>query len=292
MYLNENTLAEIEKYEADFVSYKFLDANGRLQQIDALFNGVSEDEIHVCGKDLLLRPYFAIKDPFRSMPTISILCENTGQTQSHRKRLEGCMVDFLQDIFSEKLLKINLWQSFFIKPLEINDSNNYILAAEPDDKFADMRSEIFSLLSEMNIDATFHYHGESKNESVIGISDENVVSLADRLIILRYIIRNVAISYGYQANFVQNESINLRLDWYSDKIKIKDKLVQLVNNKSLGDKNSKINKCRELKSLTKNESRESDPSKLDERIISMEFKTANELDPYLLFLNLIDDNNN
>ena len=87
MYLAEGDLAEIRKHESKFVSFKFLDINGNLQQFDTLLQNFTELEFLVEGTQYSLKSFYAIRDPFRSESTTSLFCENLASSPNFRKKL-------------------------------------------------------------------------------------------------------------------------------------------------------------------------------------------------------------
>lgn len=284
MYLTEKSLGEIKKHTSKFVSFKFLDEAGVLQQFDGLFDKHLNSKFCINEEQLLLKPFFAIQDPFRSVPTTSLFCENLNVNPNFRAQLPSKCKQFLQQQEQDKSLIVNLWQSFFVIPLEDDANSNYMLATDPADKLADMRGEIFGMLHENHIDTTYHFHGESKNESVIGITDNDIVRLADKIIVMRYIVKNVALAYGYEVNFYQNESINFKIELFSDNILCSyfGKAIEEISQNYTNIKQAKSVK------LPKYEKGTSD-AEVD-KMVSIQLTMENNFNPYLLFTHLMSNN--
>lgn len=285
MYLTSNTLEEIKKDTAKFVSFKFLDVSGELRQFDVLTKNFTDLDFIISGKSYSLKPFKKILDPFRSTPTFSLFCENIKDIPNFRKKMISQWESFIENEPEQKQIMFNLWQSFFIIPLEVEENNDYMLTTEPADRLSDMRSEIVNSLNEMNVDTILHFHGKSKNESVIGIKDSNIVDLADKIVILRYIIKNIALSYGYEVNFYQQNSVNLKLEMISNDAMMSDKLLKVVKNMD-----TIIGSCKEIKSIAIGHQEEKDKGEDGTRTLLIDCITEDIYNPYLLLLNLMIHN--
>lgn len=71
---------------------------------------------------------------------------------------------------------------------------------EPIDKSSNLRSEIVNILENIGIKTSFHCHNNQESGCRIGIVTDDILDMADNLIITQYIIENVANSYGKAVN--------------------------------------------------------------------------------------------
>jgi len=228
MKLSEHDIELVRKHKAKFASFKYLGEDGFLKQIDVSTSAFVGNNILFAANDLNLHPIKskAFIDPFRSLLTTSFYCENHSHAMNPRKTAERIYNSATHPSFNEYFAQISFWvvdkssgddvsaYATTQDTLEIElgkESNSLAYIADPMDRHANLRADIISTLETIGIESTYHYHGKTNNESVIGIKGKTVIDLADNIVITKFIIANVAASYGICINFTFNKNINLSL---------------------------------------------------------------------------------
>jgi hypothetical protein len=202
----------IKDNKARFISLKYVDITGQLQQVDVIAEKLLILDELIIVHNIKLQPiedkYFF--DPFRSSPTIFCLCKNlSNQSNQAEPRLlaeEYILAnDYLQNIELE--LVINFLINDKNAPLNapLSDTNaeatNYRNQVEPCDKLANLRAEIIDNLERIGIVTIFHCHAREVSSCSVAIKSKNFLDMADNYIIAKFIIMNVAESYGKIAYF-------------------------------------------------------------------------------------------
>lgn len=219
MQLSESEIKLVKENKSQFVSLKYIGDEGGLKQVDASFNNINDGKLFVCSNEINLKPIDNKNfiDPFRSFPTTSFFCENIASKYNSRclatKLLSKPQENFIGSLSAEI--------SFWILEDE-TQAKGTLLSADPIDKYANLRSDIVSTLESINIGTTIHFHGSTCDESVIGIRGRDVVDLADNIIITKFIIANIADSYGFNIKFTaldsKKSSISIVINEQSDGI--------------------------------------------------------------------------
>lgn len=213
MQLSEEIIEQIENNNSKFVSFKYVDAIGHLKQVDCSAKSITTNDLYLNNDHYDLTPIKSkiFNDPFRSHNTTTILCEtrpNNSLRQLINAEMQALNIQFDQNMRTE----ISFW---------IEDTNkttgHYLYLADPLDQFANLRSDIIDCLEKIGISTTFHYHGQSLLENVIGIKGNNILDLVDNYIITRFIIANVAESYGKNINFFSDNTTNIILNFSSNR---------------------------------------------------------------------------
>ncbi|MCP5370046.1 MAG: hypothetical protein H6909_05110 [Rickettsiaceae bacterium] len=193
----------IEVTNCRFVSLKYLGEKGEIQQIDVPANLILENsEYIIADLDIDLRDSKAFMDPFRSMPTITVFCHKRSIRNLAREKLYELSgstthyVDFRASI------------SFWIINNELQKNDFSPMQADPFDLYANLRSEIMSIADEIKIDILSHHYGSSSGESVINISAQNMLKLADDILVTKFIISNCAASYNFMSFFTTPDHKN------------------------------------------------------------------------------------
>ena len=73
---------------------------------------------------------------------------------------------------------------------------------QPVDSAADLRSEMVTLMAEMGLSVEKHHHEVAPSQHELGIKYDTLVHSADNLQIYKYVVHNVAHSYGKTATFM------------------------------------------------------------------------------------------
>jgi hypothetical protein len=209
MRLSKTEIEIAKKNNSQFVSLKYVENNAELKQIDVFVNNL-EKEFLVCRNDINLKPIDNKNfiDPFRSLSTTSFFCENIANKYNSRKLATELLSKADEKFKSSFCAEISFWISG-----ENNAQNNYEFIANPIDKYTNLRSDIISTLEGINIKTSVHIHGSTHGESIITIKGNDVVDLSDNIIITKFIIANIADSYGFTAQFngLDNKITNLSL---------------------------------------------------------------------------------
>lgn len=234
--INEiNALAE--KTSAKFISFKFIDFWGRLSQIDSLVSNLSFKDNNILIHDFILEPIEnkIFLDPCRSFPTIFCLCENLSSTGIRKPFVNMLKTDNSQESSFECAIEFTAQNKASI-PIEISSVNhnqsNY--EVDPVDKLANLRSEIVFALETADITATHHY-ATGPFQGVINYKAKDFLELADNYIITKFIIENVAESYGKSIDFtrhINNEALECIITFnssYDEKI-FAEKFDDLIKN--------------------------------------------------------------
>jgi len=72
----------------------------------------------------------------------------------------------------------------------------------PVDSLSDMRAEMLTVMNEMGIEVEKHHHEVAPGQNELGIAGASLLTIADRVQIYKYVVHNVAHSYGKTATFM------------------------------------------------------------------------------------------
>ena len=209
MQLSKTEIEIAKQNNSRFVSLKYIGNDGALKQIDTSFNNLKEEKLLVCDNAINLKPIDGkvFIDPFRSLPTTSFFCENIASKYNPRK----VAVTLLSKSNEEFKPSLTAEISFWIE--ETDYHTDYPFIADPIDKYANLRSDIISTLEHINIKTAAHFHGSTSGESIISIRGDDIVDLSDNVIITKFIIANIADSYGFTVQFtaLDNNITNISL---------------------------------------------------------------------------------
>ena len=194
----------LKKHESQFVSLKYPSLFGQLKQIDLSIGNVSQDMLANHNDQVFLRavPKKAFIDPFRSLQTSFFLCENVALEKNVRSFLQKSLINDNNTKLGE-LNSLILEMSFWLKDSDLDQNSksdmSYLYSTEPDDIYANLRSDIIDTLENINVQTAYHYHGAQKSQCVIAIKGDDIIDLADNYLIAQYIIQNIATNYGKEA---------------------------------------------------------------------------------------------
>ena len=73
---------------------------------------------------------------------------------------------------------------------------------QPVDSTSDLRSEMLTLMTEMGLTVEKHHHEVAPSQHALGIKYDTLVRTADNMQIYKYVVHNVAHSYGKTATFM------------------------------------------------------------------------------------------
>jgi glutamine synthetase len=195
----------------------------------------------VSESDMVLKPDLAtaVADPFSAQPSLILLCDvvepGTGLgyercPRSLAKRAEerlraagvadsaliAAKAEFC--VFDDVRFGVVTNEAFFRVDSEegpYNSGTRYDignsghrpqrgapLAVPPIDHMADLRTEMASILRTMGLEALQHHHDTAPSQNQIGLGPGPLVQSADALQIYKYVVHNVASSYGKSATFL------------------------------------------------------------------------------------------
>ncbi|MBL41098.1 MAG: type I glutamate--ammonia ligase [Rhodospirillaceae bacterium] len=78
----------------------------------------------------------------------------------------------------------------------------------PIDSHSDLRAEMLSVMGEMGLKIEKHHHEVAPSQNELGIIFDTLVKTADNMQIYKYVVHNVAHSYGKTATFMPKPIIN------------------------------------------------------------------------------------
>ncbi len=192
--------------------------------------------------DMILQPDVetAVMDPFTAQPTINVLCDvyepATGQAYARcprsiakkaEKHMQACGIGDTAYFGPEAEFFVFDDARFELKPntasyfLESNESphiSNKILPqgnlghrpgtkggyfpVTPVDSGQDFRSEMISVLAEMGVSVEKHHHEVASAQHELGIKFDTLIKTADNMQTYKYVVHNVAQTYGKSATFM------------------------------------------------------------------------------------------
>lgn len=211
MFLSTQNIDLIKKHESKFISFKYVDLNGTLKQIDISSKNIINNIIYIEDLELNLKPILGkiFIDPFRAITTTTIFCENINAKQNFRKNLlQKLELSKNQNMEHDLSLEISFWLQ---DEMTRSKGDNLLCCADPVDIYANLRSDIIQTLENINLKTTLHYHGKTNNHCVIGISGDNLPDLIDNYYVSKFIIQNIAENYGKIAEFHCQKHNNLCL---------------------------------------------------------------------------------
>ncbi|MEI7669474.1 MAG: type I glutamate--ammonia ligase [Pseudomonadota bacterium] len=192
--------------------------------------------------DMILMPdaASAFLDPFTAQPTVVVFCDviepSTGQSYSRdprstAKRAEqylaytkiadtayfGPELEFF--VFDDVRYKASMNEGYYFLDSEespINSGRAYesgntghrpgvkggYFPVQPVDSLSDMRAEMISTLNTVGITAVLHHHEVAPGQCELGFDFSTMTATADNVQKYKYIVHNVAHSYGKTATFM------------------------------------------------------------------------------------------
>lgn len=177
-------------------------------------------------------PDTAIVDPFYAEPTITFFCDvldpSTGKPytrcpRSIAKKAEaylkksgvgdeayfGPEAKFY--IFDDVRFGTDPDNMFFeadsMKRRAAKDSNRHA-PINPIDPAQDMRTEMLSMMEQLGVDVEKHRHERLTSQHLIGITHATMLQAADNMQLYKYVMHNVAHSYGKSATFMPKPLMN------------------------------------------------------------------------------------
>jgi glutamine synthetase len=192
--------------------------------------------------DMLLQPDLAtaVLDPFAAQKTLIVFCDVieplTGQTYSRDPRsvaknaeaylkstgiadtlFVGPEAEFF--VFDDVRFEVSMNRCFYefesdegpyLSGRKLEQGNHghrpqvkggYFPVA-PLDAGGDLRAEMLSVIADMGVEVERHHHEVAPSQHELGIRFANLVKCADNMQIYKYVVHNVAHSYGKTATFM------------------------------------------------------------------------------------------
>jgi glutamine synthetase len=183
----------------------------------------------VTEADLLLRPDLGATwlDPFSAQPTLTVVCDGAdpasgrGYERDPRSAAERATAHLAAGkhadevrvavevgffLFDAVRLEHTPWSSGYgVAPTggqALAGGAGSFLAGPPADPFADIRTEIGSILGTLGVDGISHGHGRAVGQNELALAPAPLIRAADQIQALRYVTRMVAASYGKVACFL------------------------------------------------------------------------------------------
>jgi glutamine synthetase len=189
---------------------------------------------------LMPDPETAVIDPFYAQTTLAIMCDilepSTGEAYDRDPRTTAKKaLAYLQQtgigdtaffgpeaeffVFDDVQFSADPYNTGFrVDSVELptNTSTEYEIGnlghrprtkggyfpVNPIDSAQDLRSEMLSVLKEMNVDTEKHHHEVAAAQHELGIKFDTLVRVADKMQIYKYVVHNVAHAYGKTATFM------------------------------------------------------------------------------------------
>jgi glutamine synthetase len=189
---------------------------------------------------LLPDPDTAIIDPFFQQTTLALFCDvlepSTGQAYNRDPRTTAKKAEaylkssgvgttaffgpeaefFVFDDVRWNTDPNNTGYSFDSKELPYNSGREYpegnmghrpgpkggYFPVPPIDSEQDMRSEMLAIMGELGMDPEKHHHEVAPAQHELGLRFSTLTTMADRMQLYKYVIHNVAASYGKSATFM------------------------------------------------------------------------------------------
>ena len=192
--------------------------------------------------DMLLKPdqATAIIDPFFQQTTLAVICDVldpiTGQVYNRDPRTTAKKAEayvkasgigdtvffgpeaefFIFDDVRWSIEPHNTGYSYDSAELPINTSKEYPMGnmghrpgpkggyfpVPPIDSEQDMRGEMLTIMGEIGLDPEKHHHEVAPAQHELGLKFSTLTTMADRMQLYKYVIHNVAASYGKSATFM------------------------------------------------------------------------------------------
>nr|WP_321440945.1 type I glutamate--ammonia ligase [uncultured Hyphomonas sp.] len=192
--------------------------------------------------DMLLKPdtSSAIIDPFFQQTTLAVMCDIldpiTGQAYNRDPRMTAKKAEayvkqsgvgdtvffgpeaefFVFDDVRWSVEPHSTGYSFDSTELPINTAKEYPMGnmghrpgpkggyfpVPPIDSEQDMRSEMLSVMADIGLDPEKHHHEVAPAQHELGLKFSTLTVMADRLQLYKYVVQNVAHSYGKTATFM------------------------------------------------------------------------------------------
>ena len=196
--------------------------------------------IHESDMALMPDATTAVMDPFSAQPSLILICDvhepSTGEEYSRdprsaAKRAEaylkytgigdtasfGPEAEFF--VFDDVRFNVSANNTFYSIDQEEGpynagrefDSGNYghrpgikggYFPVPPVDSMSDLRAEMLSVMADMGLTIEKHHHEVAPSQNELGITRDSLVRTADNLHIYKYVVQNVAHSYGKSATFM------------------------------------------------------------------------------------------
>ncbi|MCB9961512.1 MAG: type I glutamate--ammonia ligase [Hyphomonas sp.] len=192
--------------------------------------------------DMLLKPDVssAMIDPFFQQTTLAVMCDIldpiSGQAYNRDPRMTAKKAEaylkasgvgdtvffgpeaefFVFDDVRWSVEPHNTGYSFDSTELPINTGKEYPMGnmghrpgpkggyfpVPPIDSEQDMRSEMLSIMGDIGLDPEKHHHEVAPAQHELGLKFSTLTVMADRMQLYKYVIQNVAASYGKTATFM------------------------------------------------------------------------------------------
>ncbi len=78
----------------------------------------------------------------------------------------------------------------------------------PVDSLSDLRAEMLTVMEEMGVETEKHHHEVAPSQNELGIKNDKILKIADGVQIYKYVVHNVAHSYGKTATFMPKPVID------------------------------------------------------------------------------------
>ena len=197
-------------------------------------------EIHESDMTLMPDPASAVIDPFAAQNSLIVFCDvvepSTGEAYgrdprsvAHRAEaylnytgigdstLFGPELEFF--VFDDVRFEVSMNNTFYaidseeapyVSGKHFPEGNHGhrppvkggYFPVPPVDSLADLRAEMLTVMGEMGLDTEKHHHEVAPAQNELGIAGASLLRIADQVQIYKYVVHNVAHSYGKTATFM------------------------------------------------------------------------------------------
>ncbi|VVC38943.1 Glutamine synthetase/guanido kinase, catalytic domain,Glutamine synthetase, catalytic domain,Glutamine [Cinara cedri] len=203
----------LEQNPVNFIDFRFTDLIGKVHSTTYNADRLAENKI-----DLVPDLQTIFLDPFCVQSTAVVLCMHDSRSVAKKaydyalstKTVDEvlCSFEIGFSIFDEVQFRVNQYNSHAsLSPVEnylsIKKHNHGSFDSNPViDPLSDLRSEILLMMKESGIENSLYHKKISPFQGLIRVDSSRLLKCADSVQKSKYIIRNVAQSYGKTATFM------------------------------------------------------------------------------------------
>ncbi len=216
-----NLLKLIAEKQVEFVDFRYTDANNNWlcityeakQVSHAVLEGISHSFL---AEKITLVPDIttAFIDPFNSLSTLVIICLTSHQYDT-RTKLQKTLTFLAQNVQVKQTVSFFIFDEVELKNCPSHSLIKITHTKNPNTLRA-IRDEIATTLTSIDLKTLNHYEVE-KSKGSINLVATDLLSAADAMQKYKYVIKQVALSYGKTATFMpkalsSSKSTNLTIE--------------------------------------------------------------------------------
>lgn len=240
-----NLIKFLEENSVKFVDFRFTDLTGRVHNLTYSADKIAKEEVDI---DLVPDLQTIFIDPFCVQATAVVLCTHNSRLVA-KKAYDYMLSTKIADeilcefeigfsIFDEVKFEVSQYGSHVsVTPVE-----NYLNIKKHNcgnfdstftiDPLSDLRSEILLMMNETGIENLIYHKKVSPFQGLIRVGSSSFLNCADSIQKSKYVIRNVAHSYGKTATFMSQSVAQNSLCLYQSLLKNNENLFKKSENYS------------------------------------------------------------